>query len=173
MKKKRIVLTVPCVLILAGLAWANNDEGSLPQDVIVDRIIVEKSFHRLTLVRNGSPLKTYQIALGRNPVGKKVRQGDNRTPEGIYRIDHRNANSRFYRSLHISYPNRKNIEKARKLGVSPGGGIMIHGLPPEIECVGSMHRQVDWTAGCVAVTNSEIDEIWRVVPDGTIIEIRP
>jgi murein L,D-transpeptidase YafK len=170
---KQILLTAGCVLILAGLAWADGDQGPLPEGVTADRIIVEKSFHRMTLVRDGSALKIYRIALGRNPVGNKERQGDNRTPEGTYRIDRRNASSRFYRSLHISYPNRTNIEKARRLGVSPGGGIMIHGLPPEIEFDESMHPLADWTAGCVAVTNSEIDEIWRAVPDGTIIEIRP
>jgi murein L,D-transpeptidase YafK len=171
--KKLLLLTVPCVLILAGLAWADDDQGSLPPDVIVDRIIVEKSFRRLTLVYNGSELKTYRIALGRNPVGNKERRGDNRTPEGTFRIDRRNEKSRFYRSLHISYPSRTNIEKARRHGVSPGGDIMIHGLPPEIESVESMDQLGDWTAGCVAVTNTEIDEIWRVVPDGAIIEIRP
>jgi murein L,D-transpeptidase YafK len=171
--KKKLALAAPFVLILAGLAWANSEQGPLPEGVMVDRILVEKSFHRLTLLSNGSALKTYQVALGRNPVGNKERQGDNRTPEGIYKIDRRNPNSRFYRSLHISYPSRAIIEKARKHRLSPGGNIMIHGLPPEIECVGSMHRQLDWTAGCVAVTNAEIDEIWRVVPDGTIIEIRP
>lgn len=171
--KLRLLLTALWVLIPAGLAWASNDQGSLPQDAIVDRIIVEKSCRRLTLVRNGSALKTYRIALGRNPVGNKERQGDNRTPEGIYRIDRRNAKSRFYRSLHISYPNRTNMETARKHGVSPGGDIMIHGLPPEIEWDESMHPLEDWTSGCVAVTNTEIDEIWRVVPDGTVIEIRP
>jgi murein L,D-transpeptidase YafK len=170
---KRIVLAAPCVLILAGFAWANNDRGSLPQDVIVDRIIVEKSSHRLTLKRDGEELKTYRIALGQNPVGNKERKGDNRTPEGIFRIDRRNAKSRFYRSLHISYPNRAHVEKARRRGVSPGGNIMVHGLPPEIESVESMHQLGDWTAGCIAVTNSEMDEIWRVVPNGTIIEIRP
>lgn len=136
-------------------------------------MLVEKAARRLTLVRDGSAVKSYQIALGLEPVGDKVRQGDNRTPEGVFRIDRRNAKSSFYRSLHISYPDAAHRARARRLGASPGGDIMIHGLPNGLGWLGSLHRKTDWTAGCIAVTNQEIDEIWRAVPDGTPVEIRP
>jgi murein L,D-transpeptidase YafK len=96
-----------------------------------------------------------------------------RTPEGLYRIDGRNAHSQFHKSLHISYPNARDRERAQKLGVKPGGDIMIHGLPNGQGSVGKAHLQSDWTWGCIAVTDEEIEEIWRLVPDGTVIEIRP
>jgi murein L,D-transpeptidase YafK len=121
----------------------------------------------------GKVLKTYKVALGKHPVGPKTREGDMRTPEGLYRIDGRNAHSQFHKSLHISYPNARDRERAQKLGVKPGGDIMIHGLPNGQGSVGKAHLQSDWTWGCIAVTDEEIEEIWRLVPDGTVIEIRP
>lgn len=118
-------------------------------------------------------LKTYKIALGRDPDGPKVRQGDHRTPEGIYLLDRRNPNSRFHRSIHISYPESKDRAEAARLGLAPGGDIMIHGLPNGLGWLGSWHSKMDWTDGCIAVTNEEMDEIWRAVPDGTPIELDP
>ncbi len=138
-----------------------------------DRILVEKSRRRLTLIRNGVPVRTYQVALGQNPVGDKQRRGDMRTPEGVYRIEARVERSRFHLALRISYPDAAHLARARALGVSPGGDIMIHGLPNGQESVGAAHREYDWTEGCIAVTNEEIEEIWRAVPLGTVIEIRP
>ncbi len=154
-------------------ASCGSSEKEISNGVIADRIMVEKSIRRLTLMKNGIVLKSYKVALGRKPIGDKEREGDNRTPEGIYKIDRRNARSRFYRALHISYPTPSQIDKSKKLGVGPGGDILIHGLPSSLAWVGSMHRMFDWTAGCVAVTNAEIDEIWRVVPDDTTVEIKP
>ncbi len=171
--RNKIFIALPCVVMLTGLAWASRDGGVLPGGATADRIVVEKSVRRLTLMKNGAPLKTYRIALGRSPGGTKERRGDNRTPEGVYRIDRRNPKSRFYRSLHISYPNRNDVERARRQGVSPGGDIMIHGLPPDLADIGEDHCLVNWTTGCLAVTNIEIDEIWNAVPDGTTIEILP
>jgi murein L,D-transpeptidase YafK len=121
----------------------------------------------------GRVIKTYKIALGSEPVGPKARQGDHRTPEGTYVIDNRNANSKFHRSLHISYPNAADRERARKLGISPGGDIFIHGLPNGYGFVGAAHRARDWTDGCIAVTDQEIEEIWRAVDNGTPVEILP
>jgi murein L,D-transpeptidase YafK len=138
-----------------------------------DRIIIVKSERTMTLLRQGKVLKTYKVALGHQPRGRKVQAGDNRTPEGEYIIDLRNAHSQFHLSLRISYPNPADRERARKLGVDPGGAIMIHGLPAAYAWLGPAHRQTDWTLGCIAVTNPEIEEIWKMVPLGTKVEIKP
>jgi len=138
-----------------------------------DRIIVQKKARIMELMHAGQVLKTYKIALGGEPVGPKTRQGDHRTPEGVYVIDSRNAHSQFHRSLHISYPNVADKERARKLGVPTGGDIYIHGLPNGYRFIGAAHRARDWTDGCVAVTDQEIEEIWKFVDNGTPVEIRP
>jgi lipoprotein-anchoring transpeptidase ErfK/SrfK len=139
----------------------------------VDRILIEKSARRLMLISQGEVLKTYKIALGGNPIGPKERQGDNKTPEGTYVIDARNRDSRFHLSLHISYPNERDKTRARELGISPGGDIMIHGIKNGSSWVGDAHAEVDWTKGCIAVMNDEIEEIAKLAPNGTIVEIRP
>lgn len=138
-----------------------------------DRIVIEKKERRLTLLSQGQILRQYKIALGGNPDGPKERQGDNKTPEGTYIIDSRNHGSRFHRSLHISYPNEKDKKRAQELGVCPGGDIMIHGIKNGLSQVGDAHTTVDWTKGCIAVTDEEIEEIDKLVPNGTIVEIRP
>jgi outer membrane protein assembly factor BamD (BamD/ComL family) len=143
------------------------------QNVPADKILIEKKERRLTLISQGRLLKTYKIALGGNPNGPKERQGDNKTPEGIYVIDSRNKDSRYHLSLHISYPNEKDRRRAKELGVSPGGDIMIHGIKNGFSWVGDLHTEVDWTKGCIAVTDEEIEEIEKLVPNGTIVEIRP
>lgn len=149
---------------LPGPAWA------LPK---ADRVFVEKSRRQLTLYRKDEVLKTYKIALGPDPVGHKEKEGDGRTPEGRYTIDYRNARSQFHRALHISYPSAADKAHARALGVSPGGDIMIHGLGKAFSWMGTLHAARDWTLGCIAVTNAEIEEIWKAVPDGTPVEIVP
>ena len=138
-----------------------------------DRILIEKSARRLTLFSAGRKLKEYPIALGFSPVGPKQYEGDGRTPEGNYTIDLHKADSAFHRALHISYPDTTDTRRAAEAGMEPGGDIMIHGLPNGFGAVGQAHRLRDWTAGCIAVTDSEIDEIWTLVADGTPIEIRP
>ncbi len=138
-----------------------------------DRVLVLKKQRKLQLVSHGKVVKTYKVALGGEPVGPKTQQGDHKTPEGIYVLDSRNAHSLFYKSIHISYPNAKDRAEARKHGVSPGGDVFVHGLPNGYGAVGAAHRLKDWTDGCIAVTDEEIDEIWKAVPDGTPIEIRP
>ena len=138
-----------------------------------DKVLIEKKERRLTLLSRGEAIKTYKIALGSNPVGPKERQGDNKTPEGFYIIDSRNRKSGFYLSLHISYPNEKDKRRAKELGVSPGGDIMIHGIKNGFSWVGASHSNTDWTNGCIAVTNEEMEEIFKLVPNGTIVEIRP
>ena len=138
-----------------------------------DKVLVEKKERRLTLFSKGEVIKTYKIALGGNPVGPKVMQGDNKTPEGVYTIDSRNSNSEYHLSLHISYPNEKDKMRAKELGVSPGGDIMIHGIKNGLAWVGASHAKFDWTKGCIAVTDEEMQEIYRLVPNGTIVEIKP
>jgi tetratricopeptide (TPR) repeat protein len=138
-----------------------------------DKILIEKKERRLTLISKGKVLKTYKIALGGNPNGPKERQGDNKTPEGTYVIDSRNKDSRYHLSLHISYPNEKDKKRAKELGVSPGGNIMIHGIKNGFSWIGDFHTERDWTKGCIAVTDEEIEEIDKLVPKGTIVDIRP
>ena len=139
----------------------------------VDRILIEKSTRRLMLISQGEVLKSYKIALGGIPIGPKERQGDNKTPEGTYVIDARNRDSRFHLSLRISYPNERDKKRAKELGVSPGGDIMIHGIKNGLSWVGDAHTGVDWTKGCIAVTDQEIEEIDKLAPNGTVVEIRP
>lgn len=141
--------------------------------LLADSIVVEKRLRRLTLYRDGQPVKQYGIALGRNPAGRKVQMGDFKTPEGTYFIEGRNTQSQFYRSLRISYPDMLDQLRAKSLGLIAGGDIMIHGLPPGREQIGAAHRTSDWTEGCIAVTNEELDEIWRAIPDGAPIQIKP
>jgi murein L,D-transpeptidase YafK len=166
-----LVLVMACAL-LVGAGIARSSEP-LPPGATADRILVIKAERALILFRDGKPLKRYSVALGHAPVGAKRRQGDSRTPEGLYRIDSRNPLSGYHLSLHISYPDASDRARARRAGVSPGGAIMIHGIRNGFGWLGPRHRLVDWTDGCIAVTDEEIEEIWRAVPIGTPIEIRP
>jgi murein L,D-transpeptidase YafK len=154
-------------LLLLGMLVTEDNASK------VDLVLVEKSQHILTLLSRGKVQRTYKVALGRSPTGAKEKQGDHKTPEGHYILDRRNTNSRFYKSIHISYPNQQDKEKAQRRGFEAGGDIMIHGLPNGFGWLGSAHRALDWTDGCIAVTDVEMDEIWKLVPDGTAIEIRP
>ena len=143
------------------------------QSTPADKILIEKKERRMRLMANGKVIRTYKIALGGNPTGPKERQGDNKTPEGIYTINARNGDSRYHLSLHISYPNEKDKKRAKRLGVSPGGDIMIHGIKNGYSWVGNSHTAYDWTNGCIAVTDEEMEEIYRLVPIGTMVEIKP
>ncbi|MEY2511534.1 MAG: hypothetical protein QOE26_2297 [Verrucomicrobiota bacterium] len=136
-------------------------------------MLVEKSARRLTLLKSGITLKTYRVALGRAPVGAKEYEGDQRTPEGTYAIDFHKPDSDYHLALHVSYPEQRDVDRAAAQGLSAGSDIMIHGLPNGRGWIGRFHRRNDWTAGCVAVTDFEIEEIYRAVPDGTPIELRP
>jgi murein L,D-transpeptidase YafK len=164
---------VLCVAALAVAAFARLNVNPLPHDAVADRVVVEKSSRRLTLLKNGITLKTYRVALGRAPVGAKEYEGDQRTPEGIYSIDFHKPDSDYHLALHVSYPEQRDIDRAAAQGLSAGSDIMIHGLPNGRGWIGRFHRRKDWTAGCVAVTDFEIEEIYRAVPDGTPIELRP
>ena len=136
----------------------------------VTRIVIKKSEHTLTLYHDQVKLHSYHVSLG-STSGPKQREGDRKTPEGLYTVDAKNASSRFHRALHISYPNTLDRERAQKLGQNPGGDIEIHGQM--ISWLGPLARHFDWTAGCVALTNEDIDAIWPIVPVGTPIDIEP
>src|SRR3954447_5446803 len=132
----------------------------------VDRVVVNKGRREMLLLSGESVVRSYRVALGREPVGHKEREGDGRTPEGRYTIDGRNPQSKYHLALHISYPNAADVEHARAHGVEPGGDIMIHGIK-----AGVAHPESDWTQGCIAVTDAEMDDIWALVADGTPVEI--
>ena len=139
----------------------------------VDRVVVNKSRREMLLLCGESVLRSYRIALGRDPLGPKAREGDGKTPEGHYVIDRRNPKSAYHLSLHISYPTDAQRARARELGIDPGCDIMIHGLPNGVGAAEKGHPQTDWTRGCIAVTDEEMDEIWALVADGTPIQINP
>ncbi|MDD2319749.1 MAG: L,D-transpeptidase family protein, partial [Geobacteraceae bacterium] len=144
-----------------------------PRGDTADNLLVEKSKRQLTLFANGKVLKVYRISLGKQPTGAKEREGDRKTPEGNYLIDYHKRDSNYHLALHISYPNEDDLERARREGVSPGSAIMIHGIRNGLGWLGELHQAWDWTGGCIAVTNEEMEELWQAVPDGTPIEIRP
>ena len=141
--------------------------------ITADRIIIIKHARTMMLMHGGKVLKTYRISLGGEPVGPKRRAGDHKTPEGDYIVDSKKPHSQFYRALHLSYPNAADRARARKLGVNPGGDVEIHGLGEKYGWVGSAQRLYDWTDGCIAVTNQQIDQIYEMVPVGTPLEIKP
>jgi murein L,D-transpeptidase YafK len=170
---KRLLILIPILFLITLLVYANTPDQPLPNNVQADKILVEKDKRKLSLMKNGAVLKSYRIALGRQPVGQKIREGDDKTPEGKYKIDYRNPKSNYHKALHISYPDESDVAQAKKSGINPGGDIMIHGLRKGLGWIGKLHRMVDWTRGCIAVTNWEVEEIWRVAPNGTLIEIYP
>jgi murein L,D-transpeptidase YafK len=163
------VLTVLGFFLLFAAGFAQT-EGKA---VRADRVVVLKKERTLQLLSQGKVIKTYNVALGGDPVGAKTRQGDHKTPEGGYILDSRNPHSQYYKSIHISYPSARDRAAARQNGFSPGGDVFVHGLPNGYGWVGAAHRAKDWTDGCIAVTNQEMDEIWLAVANGTPIEIRP
>jgi murein L,D-transpeptidase YafK len=138
-----------------------------------DHVVVRKSDRRLELMHDGRVLRSFPVSLGANPEGHKEQEGDQRTPEGRYRLDWRNVNSQFFLAIRVSYPNDEDIRRARARGVSPGNNIMIHGLPNQPRHAIDDYRRQDWTDGCIAVSNSAMIDIWLSVPDDTPITILP
>ncbi|NEV61209.1 L,D-transpeptidase family protein [Thiorhodococcus minor] len=170
-------LGIAAILLLGTFALSGCTTTSEPPKYTgpVERVVVKKSQRKLQLVGGGQVMREYRVALGGSPVGHKYREGDQRTPEGSYVLNWRNPSSNFHKAIHISYPSERDRHVSRQLGYSPGGMIMIHGMPNYIRSE-SMRRQYvgrDWTQGCIAVQNHEMDEIWRMVRDGTPIEIIP
>ena len=174
MNGKACLSLIVFTTVVTVFIFSNFPLLTLAAVIKADKIVVIKSKRVILLMNNGEILKAYRVALGKHPVGRKNKQGDQKTPEGIYIIDSRIPDSKFYLALHISYPNDSDMKNAQKLGLDPGRDIMIHGLPNGLgKKIGKLHRLTDWTDGCIAVTNSEMEEIWQMVPDGTTVEIRP
>ncbi len=161
-----ILLATLAILLLPGSV-------ALPPSARADRVVVLKHEHLMMLMKDGQVLKTYRVALGRGGIGPKERAGDNKVPEGVYRIVGRNAQSAFHLALRVGYPTPQQVQDARLRGVKPGGDVMIHGIRNGLGWVGPLQRYADWTKGCIAVTDREMDEVWRAVPDGTPVEIKP
>jgi len=160
-------------MVLNRILSILRKEKPLAQNAIIDSIVVWKSRRIMQVYQGNKLLKTYAISLGKRPIGPKVQEGDLRTPEGIYAINGRNPQSRFYRNLGISYPNQSDSENAAKLGKPPGGDIKIHGLRNGRGYRGKLHLLKDWTAGCIAVTNRQMDEIYQTVTPNALITIYP
>jgi murein L,D-transpeptidase YafK len=171
-RRTRIAVLTLLTPVAAGLLWAGRPAAPLPQGTRVDLLVVHKSARRMLLYAHGSVVRTYAISLGHNPVGPKRRAGDHRTPEGWYVIDEHNPNSAFHRSLHVSYPSAADAARAHAAGYSPGGDVMIHGTRNGVGWLGRMRRAADWTDGCIAVSDAEMDELYALVPDGTPIDIQ-
>jgi murein L,D-transpeptidase YafK len=172
--KTKIVIAIFLTIFAAAIFfYTHHDWNRLPAGTTIDRIVVTKSERKLSIFRDGKRIKIYRVALSRNPIGPKQEEGDMKTPEGIYTIDYRNPNSDYHLALHISYPSAEDTARATARGVNAGSDIMIHGLPNGKGWIGTAHRNMDWTAGCIAITDEEIGELWRVTPEGTTIEIRP
>lgn len=161
-------LYLACCFFASTQALAKSME--IPQG---NRIVIEKSRHLMHVYFNKESIVTFRIALGRAPVGQKTCAGDKRTPEGLYTIIEHKKDSGFYRALRISYPSATDIARAKSKGCNPGGNIMIHGLQNGFSWVGGTHRTVDWTNGCIAITNKEMDILYAMVKDGTTVEIKP
>lgn len=165
---------IATLLLIAGVAALGTGSAPAMADgAKADRVVIDKSERLLTLLRGDEPFRRYTVALGAAPKGAKRFEGDQRTPEGVYRIDYRNADSQFHLALRISYPNEADRVLALESGLAPGGQIMIHGLKNGQGWLGERHLGDDWTDGCIAVTNAEIEEIWSLVELGTPVEIRP
>lgn len=174
----RIFAGLFLVMLLAFAAIVLRDQwipapipAPAPLEGKIDRIVIEKGARRLTVFREGEALRSYTVALGFAPDGDKERQGDGKTPEGLFRIDRRNPKSAFHLSLGIDYPLPDDVARARAGGYSPGGDIFIHGQPNAYAALDPL--SYDWTEGCIAVSNPEVEELWRVTPLGTPVEIRP
>lgn len=162
---KHPVLTL-LVLLVPGLMQASE----FP---VADRVVIEKGARLLHLMQGGKAFRTFKIALGIRPVGDKKQEGDFKTPEGQYLLDRRNPNSEFFLSIHVSYPDSNDRREAAEQGVDPGGAIMIHGQPNEPSRSEAYYRTQDWTNGCIAVSNSDMIDIWLMTGENTPIEIRP
>ena len=169
---KRLLAILIVFGAVAAIALRFSGSATPPQQRAC-KVLVLKTEHKLLLLDDANNIMhTYSIAIGRGGVEPKQRQGDHKTPEGLYTIDRHKRDSRFHRALHVSYPSDADRERAQKLGTDPGGDIMIHGIQNGLGWLGSLHRAVDWTDGCIAVTDPEIEEIYSAVPDGTPVEIR-
>ena len=163
---KALLLAALVTIAMPGVSVT----GEFP---IADKVLIEKSERKMHLLKHDVPFRSFDIALGIRPVGDKEEEGDFRTPEGTYVLDNRNPQSDFFLAIHVSYPNQQDRRNAKRKGVSPGGAIMIHGQPNSPTKSEAYYRTQDWTDGCIAVSNSDMIDIWLMTADNTLIEIRP
>ena len=170
---KKWTLRIFLLFIIAALGYYVYPEAALPVNTKIDRLVVTKGKRIMQAYSRGQLIKTYKISIGQNPWGDKQFEGDKRTPEGEYTINDRNEHSSYHKNLGVSYPNKADKEEAVKKGLNPGGEIKIHGLRNGLGFLGKFHRIFNWTAGCIAVTNAEIDELCSAVIIGTPIVINP
>ena len=170
-----IVIGLSLAIITSTSAIAtegvSENKQAMPKSIVIDKVFVDKSARTLQLLSNNKVIKSYHIALGGNPIGHKQQQGDKRTPTGSYTLDYKNEKSKFYRSIHVSYPNATDKARAKSRGVNPGGDIMIHGQTNGFGHLAGLNQQRDWTDGCIALTDDEMDEVMAAVKVGTAIEI--
>lgn len=170
---KKLLKYLVIILGIIILVYYFYPEDKLDPNAKIDYILVVKSERKMEVYQEGKLLKTYKISLGRNPIGTKEFEGDMKTPEGIYTINDKNPNSGYYKNLGISYPNKTDIERSEKLKKPTGGDIKIHGIRNYMGAIGKFQRFVDWTYGCIAITNNEMEEIYNATTIGTKIEIKP
>lgn len=173
MNTKSIIGIGVCLCLVGLVVYNVYPEPRLPADAEVDSLVVYKSKKELQAYAAGKLLKTYQISLGGSPQGHKAYEGDQKTPEGKYTINAKNANSGYHKNLGVSYPNEQDIAYAKSIGKSPGGDIKIHGIRNGIGSINKFQRLFNWTNGCMALTDAEIDELFAAVKLGTPIEIKP
>ena len=175
MRNNRALIVIVSLIICVTVLYTYTKAQEQPKKPLgkIDKVLVLKSERKMQLIKNGEVVRTYKIALGNNPIGHKQKEGDERTPEGNYVLDWRNEQSHYYKSMHISYPNAEDKRQAKAKNVSPGGNIMIHALPNGMGYIGTGHTANDWTDGCIAITNEQMDELWGSASNGTPIEIKP
>ncbi len=169
--QRLLLLLLGPVLLGIGLLGSVGIQAS--EFPTADKVVIEKAERKLHLLQDGEAIRTFDISLGIMPVGDKQREGDFKTPEGRYTLDLRNPSSDYFLSIRVSYPNSNDMREAREQGVSPGGAIMIHGQPNEPTYSETYYRTQDWTNGCIAVSNSDMIDIWLMTDENTPIEIRP
>ena len=172
MRRFRFFLIFFPLAALIAIVLTRSRSRPIASPEPIDRIVIEKSQRTLIAFRRGTEVKRYRIALGQNPVGAKEREGDMKTPEGYYMIDAHKPDSDYHRALHISYPSSADSARAAESGVDPGSDIEIHGLPNDADPA-KFPPGRDWTAGCIALTNDQIDELSSLTPIGTTVEIAP
>lgn len=167
------MLVFLAVVVVVWAGWKDSPDSKLPLGATIDSLVVHKSARKMMAYSRGEHVKTYQIALGQQPFGHKEFEGDMKTPEGLYYINDRNPNSAYHKNLGISFPNADDVKHAQSKGKSPGGDIKIHGLKNGMGHIGKLHRNQDWTHGCIAVTNEEMDELFDAVQIGSSIMVKP
>ena len=173
LKRPHLILGGIVLVLMLLPSFSRAGSSSNTPSGKADSVLIKKSQRRLYLMKDGKPFRDFRIALGKDPLGAKLFEGDNKTPEGDYILDWRNSESDFYKSIHISYPNKEDLAFARFIGNYPGGNIMIHGIPDKPDYPDWLYVEFDWTDGCIAVTNEAMDEIWGSVEEGTPIRILP